>query len=97
MERTNIYLDDRELAALRSLSRQTGRPVAHLVREAVDAWLDQQGVRVIPEDEWQARFSTLLDRRARLAETAGWDEASVADDVARAVAQVRRARPARRR
>lgn len=96
MERTNIYLDDRELAALRMLSRQTGRPVAALVREAVDAWLDARGVTVIPEDEWARRFAQLLGRRGRLAAAEGWTEEQVAPDVARAVAEARRSRAAGR-
>jgi len=97
MERTNIYLDEREVAALRMLSRRTGRPVAALVREAVDAWPDGQGVRVVPEDEWSRRFAELLGRRGRLAAAEGWTEVQVAPDVARAVAEVRRSRAEGRR
>jgi hypothetical protein len=97
MERTNIYLDEREIAALRMLSRRTGRPVAGMVREAVDAWLEQQGIRVVPEDEWATRFANLLGRRGRLAAAEGWTEDGVSSDVAEAVAAVRRSRPAGRR
>jgi hypothetical protein len=96
MERTNIYLDDRELAALRSLSRQTGRPVAALVREAVDQWLEAHGVEVIAEDEWSRRFAALLDRRGRLAAAERWTDAGIEADVARAIAEVRGSRAARR-
>jgi predicted DNA-binding protein len=96
MERTNIYLDDRELAALRMLSRQTGRPVAALVREAIDHWLDAQGVEVLTEDEWSRRFASLLGRRSRLAAAEGWTPEGVASDVARAITEVRRSRAARR-
>jgi len=97
MERTNIYLADREVAALRMLSRRTGRPVAALVREAVDAWLDAQGVHVVAEDEWTRRFAELLGRRGRLAVAEGWTEEGIAPDVARAVSEVRRSRAAGRR
>jgi hypothetical protein len=97
MERTNIYLDEREVAALRMLSRRTGRPVAALVREAVDAWLDARGVRVVAEDEWTRRFAELLGRRGRLAAAEGWSDEQVAPDIARAVAEVRRSRAAGRR
>jgi len=97
MERTNIYLDEREVAALRTLSRRTGRPVASLVREAVDAWLETQGVRVVPEDEWSRRFAELLGRRGRLAAAEGWADEQVAPDVARAVAEMRGSRAAGRR
>jgi hypothetical protein len=96
MERTNIYLDDREIVALRLLSRRTGRPVAVLVREAVDAWLDSQGVAVIEPDDWSRRFDELLGRRGRLAAAEGWTDEQVAPDVARAVAKVRRSRAAGR-
>jgi hypothetical protein len=96
MERTNIYLDDREIAALRLLSRRTGRPVAVLVREAVDAWLDAQGVTAIEPDDWSRRFDELLGRRGRLAAAEGWTDEQVAPDVARAVAEVRRSRAAGR-
>ena len=58
--------------------------MAALVREAVDAWLDAR------------RFAQLLGRRGRLAEAEGWTEEQVAPDVARAVAQARRSRAARR-
>ncbi len=97
MERTNIYLGAREVEALRSLSRRTGRPVAALVREAVDAWLDTQGAQPVPEDEWARRFAELLGRRRRLAAAEGWTEEQVASDVARAVAEVRGSRAAGRR
>jgi hypothetical protein len=97
MERTNIYLDDRELAGLRALSRSTGRPVAALVREAVDAWLTQQGVVEIPENEWSRRFGELLGRRTRLAAAEGFDPVGVDADVLAAVADVRSSRAARRR
>ena len=97
MERTNIYLDERELSGLRAVSRSTGRPVAALVREAVDAWLEAHGVTEIPEDEWSRRFGELLDRRGRLAAAERWDEEAVDADVARAVADVRSSRAARRR
>lgn len=97
MERTNIYLDERELAALRALSRSTGRPVAALVREAVDAWLEQHGVATVPEDEWSRRFGALLGRRERLAAAERWDPATVDADVAAAVAEVRSLRAARGR
>jgi hypothetical protein len=97
MERTNIYLGELELARLRAVSRSTGRPVAALVREAVDAWLEQHVVREIPEDEWSRRFAELLARRGRLAAEERWDPDALEADVLRAVADVRSARAARRR
>jgi hypothetical protein len=101
MERTSIDLDDRRLAALRAISRQQGRPVAALVREAVDAWLAAQGAGAPDNDEWGRRFAALLDRRGRLAAAhgrtaGGWTAETVEADVARAVADVRRSHAARR-
>jgi hypothetical protein len=96
MERTNIYLGAQELEALRLLSRRTGRPVANLVREAVGEWLEKQGVRAVPEEEWTARFAELLDRRGRLAASKGWTESTAARDITRAIAEVRRSRAAGR-
>ena len=97
MKRTNIYLDEAQLELLRDLGKQRGEPVASLVREAVDSWLDAQGARRLPDDEWQRRFEALLERRDRVAEERGFDEAQVERDVKAAVREVRRTRAARRR
>jgi hypothetical protein len=97
MKRTNIYLDDEQLELLRRLGERRGEPVAVLVREAVDSWLSAQGARRVPEDEWQRRFEALLERRDRIADESGFDEAQVEQDVMAAVREVRRARAARRR
>jgi predicted DNA-binding protein len=97
MQRTNIYLDEEQLASLRGLSERRGQPVATLVREAIDEWLSAQGVRRIPDDEWQRRFSALLERRARIADDQGFSQEEVERDVMEAVREVRKARAARRR
>ena len=96
MRRTNIYLDERQVEALRRLGERRGVPVAALVREAVDAWLDGQGVRIVGEDEWQQRFDALLRRRTQVAAELGASDEAVERDVARAVRAVREARAARR-
>jgi hypothetical protein len=97
MRRTNIYLDEGQLEALRGLSDRRGQPVAELVRDAIDEWLSAQGVRRIPEDEWQRRFAALLARRTRIAEEQGFTQEDVDRDVMEAVREVRKARAARRR
>jgi hypothetical protein len=97
MKRTNIYLDDEQLELLRGLGERRGAPVAALVREAIDAWLEAQGARRLPQDEWERRFADLLERRDRIAKEHGFDEAEVERDVMDAVREVRRARAARRR
>lgn len=99
MKRTNIYLADRQAELLRRIGESRDRPVAELVREAVDSWLAAQGAKAIPADEWQERIDALLGRRRRIAETERFSEDDVHRDVATAVREVRarRKRPARRR
>lgn len=97
MQRTNIYLSEEQLGALRSVGALRGVPVAALVREAVAEWLGRNGVRPIPDDEWARRLGELLERRRRVAEEHGFSEAEVERDVMEAVREVRRERTARRR
>lgn len=97
MQRTNIYLTEDELAALRMVGRRQGRAVAEIVREAVDEWLDRQGIRRIEDDEWSRRLGALLGRRRRLGADAAWVAEQVEADVMAAVAEVRRSRAAGRR
>jgi hypothetical protein len=89
VQRTNIYLDDRQLALLRRLGAQRGEPVAGLVRQAVDEWLERRGVRELDPDEWQARFDALLQRRMSTTESGGADQGLAEADVAAAVTAVR--------
>jgi hypothetical protein len=92
MIRTNVYLDEEQLSALRAVSETRGEPVAALVRQAVDGWLAEHGVRQIPPDEWERRFDALLDRRARVAVRTKPDSTRVERDVAAAVTEARSAR-----
>ncbi len=92
MKRTNIYLDEAQLGALRAAGEARGESVAALVRRAVEEWLESNGVRQIPEDEWQARFTALLARRERIARRVKPAPERVERDVATAVAEVRSAR-----
>ena len=99
MRRTNIYVTDRQASLLRRIGESRGKPVAELVREAVDAWLTAQGAREIAHDEWKQRFDALLDERRRIAKEEGFSGPEIERDVLAAVREVRRrrARPARRR
>ena len=92
MRRTNIYLADAQLDALRRLARQRGTSVAALVRDVLGRWLEEQGVRPIDADEWERRFDDLLTRRTRVAATRALDEATVERDVRDAIAEARAAR-----
>jgi hypothetical protein len=96
MQRTNIYLSEEQLEALRALGERRGEPVAVLVREAVDTWLEAQGIRRIPSSEWERRFDALLNRRRRIARERGFKEQDVERDVRAAVREARKARAARR-
>jgi predicted transcriptional regulator len=42
VQRTNIYLDERQLRTLKHIAAEKRSSVATLVREAVDAYLDRQ-------------------------------------------------------
>jgi hypothetical protein len=97
MKRTNIYLDERQLELLRVVGERRGEPVAALVREAIDLWLDEHGVRRVDDDEWGRRFDALLERRRKIAAGRSFSEEEVERDVMAAVREVRKARPARRR
>lgn len=87
VQRTNIYLEDRQLSVLRRLGEQEGRSVAELVRAAVDDFLRARGATLIEPDEWQARFDRLLARRS--ARPQPTDPTQVERDVAGAVREVR--------
>ena len=97
VQRTNIYLDDDSLTALRALSRARGTSVAHLVREAIQDWIEAQGVRHVEPDEWRRRFDRLLAERRRVYERHQWDPDEVERDVMEAVREVRAERAAGRR
>jgi len=97
LRRTNIYLPDEQLRALKRLGAQRGAGVSELIREAIGAWLRAKHVRMVGEDEWRKRFRSLLERRRRIAASVKPKVDEVEADVARALVEVRRARAARRR
>lgn len=95
MHRTNIYLEANQIDLLRRLGRARGKPVANLVREAVDSWLESQGVERIEPEDWQARFDRLIQRRRQVSDRLAPDPGKVQSDVGAAVRQVRKAGAAR--
>lgn len=59
MQRTNIYLEEEQLRALKHLAAEERHSVADLVREAVDEYLAK---RMADETLWRERLETLLTR-----------------------------------
>ena len=58
MQRTNIYLDEDQLLALKHTAVQQGCSVAAVVREAVDKYL----ARSISDDEWRQEWNRIVQR-----------------------------------
>jgi hypothetical protein len=96
MRRTNIYLDERQLDVLNRLAESRDESVASLVREAIDTWLDQQGVESVSESEWEQRFRRLLDQRLIIRDQIAASDEEIDRDVIDAVRAVRQERAARR-
>ena len=73
--RTQIYLKQEQRRKLDALSRRTGAPLAHIIREAVDAYLTDTGAdaQVALEDT----FNTLPD--LELPSRDEWDDGSRPD------------------
>jgi predicted DNA-binding protein len=40
MKRINYHLTDKQIEQLKAISKETGAPVAELIRRAIDAWLE---------------------------------------------------------
>ncbi len=59
MRRTNIYLDDDQLRALKHLAVEQHQSLAILVRRAVDEFLAQ---RLKERSDWGERFDALVQR-----------------------------------
>ena len=92
MKRTNIYLEERQLATLRAVAESRGESVAALIRGALDEWLSDQGIKVLDQSEWERRFDGLLARGRGRARERDLDEAGVERDVVQAIREVRAAR-----
>lgn len=92
MQRTNIYLDDEQLLALKHLAAAEGKSVALLVRQAVDRLLAE---RLPVDGTWTKRFDRLIERiRARVPANISPEE--IEADISAAREEVRRSRRARR-
>jgi Arc/MetJ-type ribon-helix-helix transcriptional regulator len=92
MQRTNIYLEDDQLRALKHLAAEERQSVADLVRRAVDVYLAQ---RIADDTDWRARLDDLVVRiQARVPQDLPADE--IEADIAAARAEARKARRAAR-
>ena len=59
MHRTNIYLDEDQLRLLKHLAAEENKPVADLVRQAVDQFLRNRLENVVT---WQSDMAALIER-----------------------------------
>lgn len=58
MHRTNIYLDEVQLLALKHVAAQQGRSVAAVVREAVNRHL----AATLSNEEWRQEWDRIVQR-----------------------------------
>ncbi len=93
MQRTNVYLEEDQLRALKHLAAEERQSVADLVRQAVDAYLAR---RLTDDPAWQERLDALLERvRGRIPADIPAEE--IEADITAARAEVRQAHRAARR
>lgn len=59
LQRTNVYLADDQIRALKHLAAEQGRSLAELVRQAVDRLLAEQGG---PDPSWRERLDRVVRR-----------------------------------
>ena len=72
MQRTNIYLDEDQLRLLKHLAAEENKPVADLVRQAVDQFLRS---RLEDDVTWQNDMTALVERvRSRVSPEIDPDE-----------------------
>ena len=85
MQRTNMYLDEEQLRALKHLAAEEHESVALLVRRAVDEFLAR---RFQNADDWGRRFDELVTRvQGRV--PPGLMAEQIEDDITTARAEVR--------
>lgn len=86
MQRTNVYLDEDQLRALKHLAVEQRASVADLVRQAVDSYLAR---RLHEDPSWPERLDRLVERvRARVPEEVAPEQ--IEEDITAAREEVRR-------
>ncbi|MGH2532181.1 MAG: ribbon-helix-helix protein, CopG family [Thermomicrobiales bacterium] len=92
MRRTNIYLDDHQVDALRLLAAADRQSMATLVREAVDGYLQQ---RLVDDTTWRHHLVKTIERiRSRVPSSV--TAAEIEADITAARDELRRQRRAAR-
>lgn len=92
MHRTNLYLEDEKLEALRDLAARQRRTLSDVLRQAVDAYLNESGAA---DKAWEDRLDRLLERvRSRLPQDVSPEE--IEADITAARQEVRQAHRATR-
>lgn len=93
MRRTNVYLDEDQLRALKRLAAEEDQSVAAIVRDAVDIYLIK---RAKSDAAWHEQMNALLDRvQSRI--PPGITPEEIEADITAASEEVRQARRASRR
>ena len=86
MQRTNIYLSEDQLIALKHVAAADRQSMANIVRQAVDEYLAK---RLLDDAEWQRRFDQLVERvRSRV--PADLTSGEIEADITAAREEVRR-------
>lgn len=93
MQRTNIYLDERQLHSLKHLAAEQRQSMADLVRSAIDDYLEK---RAADDGTWRNEWTGLLTRtHGRIPTVISSTE--IENDITLASAEVCRVRNASRR
>ena len=92
VQRTNVYLEDEQLRALKYLAAEHRQSVADLVRQAVDDYLAKHFCN---SEEWSERFESLVSRIQKRIPVGATPE-QIEADITTARDEVRQARLANR-
>lgn len=95
MKRTNVYLDNEQLRALKHIAVEEGVSFTELVRRALSVFTAAYGRKGIPP--WEERFDRLVAQVRERAEPFSADETEREITSASAEARRARKRAARRR
>ncbi|MSQ26773.1 MAG: hypothetical protein EXR51_01370 [Dehalococcoidia bacterium] len=92
MNRTNIYLDDDQIQALKLLATQDRCSTSEVVRKAVDSYL---AVRLAKDGPWKQRLVDFMERiQSRIPSVDSTEELTT--EIAQAVQEVRKSAASRR-